>query len=933
MCKYPAFQFSIVFFSTVLSLQNYAAEENLEKNNSLPEEEVYVTGSRIASSSANPTHMSYRLTNEALGDGMLLADVLNRIPQSGAPLTSQTTTNFGLFAPGLASVDLRNLSPSRTLVLVNGRRFVGGDNERPSVVDLNSIPAHLVERVEVVTGGVSAIYGSEAVAGVVNIILKDDIDGVTLDAFWGESSEGDGTERALSVTAGTGFGAGAGQITFHAGYSKLEEVASRDRKFSANDEFLGDFQDYSAWTPTGTATADLAFLFTEDENGQWVADYNPVEHGFNRADFRLLQIPLERQDIHLNADYEFSDSLRGFIETSFTKTESMSQIEPTVAGVFGFTDGNSHFIATDNPIVPAELVTTMTNLYGFDPGLISFTRRMNELGPQISEQTRETKRWAIGLSGNMGEWEWDSYYQHGRSTRDQQNYGQYDTLNLQNGLDVEADPDNPGAFRCLSQTARNVGCVPIDVFGAGSISAAALDYIRINSVDKSEIDQQVFAASIKGQVDGVLPAGPVDLVAGFEWRDESLRTTPDPRTFNNTSGNFISDVDGSYHVHELFVESRLPFVGSLNSDNYFGMDAAYRYANYSRSDTNGSWQLGFDYIANDQFRFRSVFAESVRAPNIAEIFDQGTRTFVSFADPCTAGGVGGPGNTEANCASLGLGTDYDPGVLGTEASGIFSGNSALTEEKAKTFTLGTVMTPTNNLVIALDYFNIEVEDAIEAIDPSIKLAQCYAAADFLNNPSCDGIIRSDASQNFVITNIDFEWQNIAVLETQGWDLALQYSVDALGGTFEFDSVITRTNEWKQRVNGGTFSKLGEPGFQEWKGNTHLQYRTGPISLSWMTRYLGHGVVDNQLTTDVWPKNDDLPSVWYHDFDVRYALGRGQESGGNNHYVFYAGLRNAFDKQPPYIPSPSLNNIPGTNTAAGVYDVVGRFVYAGVEVSF
>ncbi len=895
-------------------------------------EEVYITGSRIPGQDTVATHPAFTLTEDSLTEGVLLADSLNRLPQSGAPLTSQTTTNFGFFAPGLASVDLRNLSPNRTLVLVNGRRFVGGDSERPNVVDLNSIPVQLIERVDVITGGVSAIYGSEAVAGVVNIILKDNVEGLTLDAYWGESSEGDGTERGFSLTAGQEFAEGAGQVTLHAGLSKLDTVASRDRSFSANDEFLGDFQDYSAYTPTGTATADLEFLFTEDENGDWVKDYVTQEDGFNRADFRLLQIPLERHDFVLNADYEFSDSLRGFVETSYTKTESLAQIEPAVAGAFGFADGNSHFISTANPTVPAELVATMTNLYGFDPGFTSFTRRLSELGPQVSEQTRETQRWALGLDGDLGAWQWDTYYQYGRSTREQNSFGQYNTFAFQNGLDVEADPDNPGGFRCIDPTARQAGCVPIDVFGAGSISAAAVDYIRINSFDRSEIEQQVFAATIRGKFADVLPAGDIQLAVGIERRIERLKTTPDEFALSgeSSSNNFADEVDGSYHVNEAFVEAVLPLMGDINSAEYVGLDAAYRYADYSTLGTNGSWQLGLDYVVTELLRFRTVFAESVRAPNIAELLAPGIGTFVGFVDPCTGGGVDGPGSTEVNCASLGLDTSYDPGELGAAAPGLFSGNSDLKEEKGTTFTLGAVLTPTNSFTVSLDYFDIEIEGAIEAIDPSIKLAQCYAASDFLNNPACEGITRADASQNFVVTNIDFNYQNIGVLETQGWDLALQYNFEGWAGDFKFTTVVTRTNKWEQRVNGETLTKLGEPGFNEWKGNTELQYNNGPVSVSWMTRFLGHGVVDNQLTTDIWPANDDLPTVWYHDFDVRYALG---SNGESTQYVFYAGLRNAFDKQPPYIPSPSLNNVSGTNTAAGVYDVVGRFVYAGVEVSF
>ncbi len=319
-----------------------------------------------------------------------------------------------------------------------------------------------------------------------------------------------------------------------------------------------------------------------------------------------------------------------------------------------------------------------------------------------------------------------------------------------------------------------------------------------------------------------------------------------------------------------------------------------------------------------------MVSESVRAPNIVELYDPGVITGIEFFDPCEVGGVG---STEANCSSLGIPTDYVSGPFGGFSAGLVSGNEDLEEETADTMSVGVSFTPIETLSVSFDYFDISIDNAIEQVNPQIKLNQCYAADDFPNNESCVGIARDGAESNYLISRLDIDLQNIGSLETKGWDLAVNYNTDAFGGSLAMNVLVTRTIDWESTIYDESFTKLEEPGYQKWKANTQLAYRKDAVTFTWATRYLGSGVVDNTFDTSIWPANEDLPSVWYHDYNVRFNL-KDQAS-----YTFIVGLNNATDKKPPYIPSPSFNNIAGTNTAAGVYDVIGRFFYVGAEVSF
>lgn len=898
-----------------------------------PIEEVLVTGSNIKRSGLEtPTPLTL-INNEDLkiSSNTSIADTIFELPSAGIPGASQSTSNFQVFASGLSSVDLRNLGTVRTLVLVNGRRHVGGDSENPNVVDLNSIPAEFIDSIEIITGGASAVYGSEAMAGVINLKTKKNYNGLTIDLQTGVSAEGDGEDSSISITGGRSFDDGRGQALFHFGYTELKEIASRDRSFSDSDEFLGDFEAFSSFPPQGGIFSNDGYTTIADD-GTWTKPFVGAEDGFNRANSRLLQIPLERKDINFNIDYELAKNLNLFVESSVTQTSSHSNLEPTIIGQFITVGSQDLTIPSSNPFIPQEILDTWTDAGDPIPENLTWRKRFTELGPRFAEQERDTLRLAFGLEGSFASWSWDAYYQWGQTTRNQTTTGNFNTLYFQQGLDAEADPDNPGAFRCREATARALGCVPIDVFGVGSISQQAVDYVAVDSQDKSVIQQQVAAAKISGDLFNLTSAGAVKLAAGVEYRKEQLDTVVDALAASGlSSSNASAPVSGSYDVSEVFVEVAVPLLAEMPAAAYLGVDAAYRIADYSTLGNHGSWKLGMEWAPISDLRFRATVAESVRAPNVAELFDPGGETFESFIDPCINGGASGEGNTQQNCASLGIPNDFNPGPSGGSAGGIQAGNINLKEETANTTTIGFVYRPSwlENASFTMDYFDIEIEDAIELIDPQVKLDQCYGAVDFPNNVFCDGIRRDGADLGFLVKRLDFGLENIGLLTTSGYDFEFNYGFSALGGDFSLRTLITKTNEWEREILGIQVSDYEEPGFQEWKGSNRLTYATGPLSVSWSTRYIGSGVVDNEFTTEDWPDNENLDAEWYQDINARYTI----ETESVGSYAIYGGVNNLTDNDPPYIPTPSENADTGTGTASGVYDVVGRFYYVGVELSF
>ncbi|MBL4827791.1 MAG: TonB-dependent receptor [Spongiibacteraceae bacterium] len=746
-------------------------------------EEVIITGSRIVRSGTDtPTPVSI-LDSESLkiSANTTVADTLFQLPQTGIPGASQTNSNFTVFASGLSTVDLRNLDEKRTLVLVNGRRHVGGDSENPSAVDLNAIPSSFIDRIEVMTGGASAVYGSEAMAGVINIIMKENFEGVELSVQSGSSDNGDGENDTFSLTAGSSFSNDRGNVMIHMGYNSLKDIESKDRTLSKTDNRLGDFAAFSTFSPKGSVLID-GDQFTQYTDGTWGKPFVRSEDGFNRAAFRKIQLPLEQKSVATVFNYKLSESIGLFAEASYNGTKSFRNLEPTITGLNISVGDVPLVLPGDNPFIPQGIVDLYAGqgitLPNADESII-FLKRFLELGPRTGEPERDSTRVLLGFDGTFAKsWSWETYYQWGRSKSTHIGSGDFNTFFFQQGLDVEVDPANVGAYRCKNSLARSLGCVPIDIFGEGSISQAAVDYVAVPRISESEIQQQVASFVVSGNLMD-LPAGALGVAGGIEWRKEQLDVRIDAlASAGLSSSNASAPVSGSFDVMETFMELSIPLLSNAPLVEYLGVDAAYRFSDYSTVGNVETWKLGSQWSPNKELTIRATTSEATRAPNVAELFDPGSETFERFIDPCTNGGVGGKGNTQANCASEGVNPGFDPGINGGSAGGLQSGNPLLQEETAKSWTLGFVYTPDwlENASLTVDYYDINIEDAIELIEPQIKLNECYASASFPNDPLCNGIERLVTIGN-IINRLDFGTENIGELRTAGVDTEFNYRWD------------------------------------------------------------------------------------------------------------------------------------------------------------
>ncbi|MDH4041004.1 MAG: TonB-dependent receptor [Gammaproteobacteria bacterium] len=895
-------------------------------------EEVIITGSRIARTGVDtPTPVTtLDADSMRISANVSLGTTLLELPQTGnVSGVSDSTSNFTVSAAGISTIDLRNLGPQRTLVLVNGRRHVGGDSENPSAVDLNSIPDAFVERVELITGGASAVYGSDAMAGVINIITKKNFEGFEINGQYGESDENDGENKRIDLTWGSTFEGDRGYAIVNFGYNKVEDIFAKDRGISdecLDDNGKRDNQCYSSFAPKGTILTDTRDL-TQAADGSWTKDFDRVEDGFNRGAYRKLQVPLEQKSFAANASYKINEYVNVFGEMSYTQTESDSALEPTITGLFITVGDNDLVLPGDNPFIPQGVIDQFAiegvNLPDEDVDLY-FLKRFTELGPRITEPSRETARMLAGFDGLLKNgWAWETYYQYGQNDQTQNNSNDFNTLYFQQSLQAEADPDNPGGYRCKDALARSLGCVPMDIFGEGSISQEAVDYVRATAINSQKIEQHVAAFSITGDA-FELPAGTLNWAAGYEYRKEKLDTRFDAlRAAGLSSANATQPVKGDYDVNEVYAEINVPVLESVE------IDAAYRYADYSTIGDVDSWKIGANWdIKTLDLRLRSTYSVANRAPNLAELYDPGSETFESFVDPCTDQGVAAGSTTQQNCISVGIPPGYDPGVNGQSAGGLQSGNTNLTEEEAETMTAGFVYQPTwfEGASLTVDYWDIEIKDAVELIDPQVKLQNCYGANNFPDNSFCNGITRGGSEINYVIKRLDFGLENIGKLETNGTDLEFNYITDSSVGTWHGTILGVWTDEFKRTISGIPDDDSEEPGYQEWKWNTRLSWSTGPWQLAWTSRYLGEGIVDPNLEGII--ADNKLDSVWYQDLYAAYNL----EFQGSQ-VEFYIGGNNVTDEDAPYVPSESANQTTGTATAAGVFDVIGRYYYAGFRAHF
>jgi outer membrane receptor protein involved in Fe transport len=830
---------------------------------------ITVTGSRIANAAA-PTPVR-SLDSEDLQRiaPVSIADALNLLPGVRPTLSTRSTANETTGSGG-NSLDLRGLGVPRTLLLVDGRRHVA--TSLRGGVDIDVIPQALIKGIDIVTGGVAAVYGSDAVAGVVNLRLDDRLEGVKATAQAGVSNYGDDENYLVSLALGQSFAGGRGHVVISGEFAESAGVS------------LDELYDREWAAPRWGLIANPAFTPTNAEPSQLLvqnaAPSNRAPGGLiNNGPLRGTQFgpggvptafqfgtlvtattmqgppgsdtpfytqpasPLRRRTIFAKASYDLTDRLSTFVELSYGN--SLQRFDDYANDTYVPQD-TALTINVDNAFLPASIRTAM-----IDQGLTTFWmgRTNFDFAVPLMSTERETYRGVFGLEYDLGGgWNIDAYYSHGSTKSDFTGEGLRFTPNFNLALDAVIDPSTGTAVCRSTLTDPTNGCVPINLFGPGSVSDAAARYVSGTAFLRSEFELDVALATVRGSPFSTW-AGPVEVVLGGEYRREQASADADERVGNWRPWGNNRPWDGSVSVVEGFGEVLLPLADDQAWAKALDINLAGRITDYSTSGSVTTWKAGLNYEPTDGVRVRVSRSRDIRAPALIDLFSTGGSLGTPIFDPFTG--------------SL---------VIPTVTT---RGNPNLRPEKADTLTAGLVVRPAfaPNLTVAIDYYRIEIFDALTTLSPDQTVQGCFNGNDDL----CRLITRQDG----VLAAISASPVNLDSIETDGVDFDMNYLVpDALGGQISFRALVTYINKLVATQNGiakefagsivqPTVTALG--GQPHWKANGIITYKRDRFMLATTGRYTGGGVIDTTFT------NKNLADLdrngrFYTDLSMSYTFG-------------------------------------------------------------
>ncbi len=941
------------------------------------DDEIVVTGSRIPKKDFTSTSPVFTVSQEQikLSNSVNIENLLNELPQV-IPGANSTSNNPSL--QGRATIDLRGLGPGRTLVLVDGHRVVPARND--NIVDLNVIPASLIKKVEVVTGGTSAVYGSDAIGGVVNFIMRDDFEGVQVDGLGGISDKGDASYAGFNVTTGGKFANDKGSASLYASYFKREKLLASERDFAANqgpygvssrieetrvDRQSGNPYDLDAYNDAGftdlCASGNTAGI-CNDADGDGNRDYiiggasniafnqdgtiSGPAGGYNYAPVNDLILPQTRIITRGHVDYALSEHMNFNMTTLFSDNRIEQQLAPTPVSGVAYTPGTSPF---ETPEFAALLASRA------DPTAdVLVRRRTTEVGNRISRIDRKIYQIEFGINGDFdalgNNWLYDLYYAYNRVDANTENFNNVSEKRFKDAL-------------AGCPTGSDVGCVAANIFGKGNISAAAADFIRLRTATDLLFERNIVAGYIAGDFGDafqIANAGPIGFSAGFEFRDDaSVFDVSDAQRLGNIQGfNAINGIKGKDTVWEVYAETSVPLINSdMIGMKSLNLEAGYRYSNYDSTGGVNAWKIGGDWVPIDGMRVRAMFNRAVRAPNIFELFRAGDQSFPSYGDPCnTIAADGTPITLSAavldECArQIGVTAAVASAPGGVFETGKFRqsdtqvetravGNPNLREETSDTFTLGVVYQPSfvPGLSLSVDYFDYKVTDFVGSVGSSTILSSCFGDP---TNPAvqtnfCSKIARNATSGEIDV--IDTTIDNLLKVTTSGIDVNVVYQADfddmgplsAIPGSFSNNFLLTWVDEFSTNGSNSVGQDFGFGGQPEWKVSNNLTYRPIPeLSLNWEVTWFSKLLAPQPFGgffVNVLGEPANLPDYMTHDFGFSYQV--------NDTFSVYGGVDNAFNKQPPNSRTNSGLAFSGqSGTDPSQYDIIGRFWRIGFSKSF
>lgn len=992
-------------FAQAQAQQQTAAEAEIE--------EIVVTGSRLAGTNLTSPVPVFQVGAEEIDvrGAIRIEDVLNVMPQ----VVTAQTSEVGNGATGTSTLNLRGLGSVRTLVLVDGKRLPFG-SPQSSPANLDIIPTQLIERVDIVTGGASAVYGADAVGGVANFILKDDFEGIEIDSQVGFHQTPNDNEFMEAITASSGietpesssdgrdvfatFLLGAntpdnkGNVTAFVSYQNQNLITQGDRDTGACTLNSGDSEFSINGVECGGSTNFRRFTLEDgtdlfqQEDGTLVPFVSNPNTVFNFEPPNNLQRPNERFTINARGYYEFMEDTEVYTDLSFMNNDTTAIIAPTA------TFNRPFQVNCDNPLLDNGLgpagdgVGTLFELFRCDEVLAALdagepnpvTGEANSIEVPFTNSHRfvegnkprefntdiSTWRVVLGFRGTIADqFDWDVFGQFSRVLLTETTRNDGDFEKIQQALFVVEDPET-GEIRCRDNSG---GCVPFNIFGRTSdgeslVTQDAADFVTsTNGLVTGETEQQVVGGTIQGELGefGFKSPGAesgVSLLAGFEYREDTLEVVPDKlsgvtggRGFTGSGGGALP-VQGRLEVFELLMETQIPLIENESFIDQWILSGAYRRSEYNVNGfdfnrnrpvanefSTDTWFVGTNWAPTDDLRFRAQFQRAIRAPNVIELFTgQNTGLFQLSGDPCAGAN---PSATFEQCARTGVSQSQFgniPVQTAQQFNQVTGGNANLEPEIADTITIGGVFTPTAvpGFSLAVDYFNIEIEDTIDTIPPQETLAECLATG----NPQFCDLIQRDRFGSLFLDNSNFEGVqatnvNIATLETSGVDFTVRYELPLSNvgfddvGSVNFDYVATWTTEFEEvplpgaavidcQGKFGDVCQTPQPEYKHrfmatWNAPWGMQ-----LTATW--RHVG----DTEFSDDPAPSpiDEKLETQEYIDLVIRQQVA--------DNVRLRLGVNNLFNDNPPLTTAAGTGTGNG-NTFPGVFDP-DRFIFFGVNVS-
>ena len=925
-------------------------------------EEVVVTGSRIRRDPLNEAVAIMDVSTQDLERSGLtnLGDALRQLPISGSainaafnvPGNSGFPKDGGGIGAGAVQLSIRNVGAKRTLVLVDGRRWIAGASASgvPSAVDLNTIPDNVIDRIEVLQDGASAIYGSDAIGGVVNVITKQDYDGFKLSAqTGGYISDNDGETTEMSALWGGGNDATTFVVSATYKEEKGIETANRKRSaFPTPDATSCLAGGCSSFTPQGrfilgSALGDLDITLNNGVLNDGMGNipiFDPLDpdggadfHAFSTADrfnfngpgYNFLKTPNERVNLYANVRHDLAENITLFSRFSYTNRSSETKAAPEPLCFFdcGNRIADATVISALNPFNPFGVDISVADGTG-----VFFGRRPLESGRRLFFQDVNTYMFAAGLEGEFARGDRDFYWDftagYGDNRGFQEKYNSHNQAKLQIAL---GDP---------AVCAQVPNCVPFNLFGGqgpngtGSFTQEMLDFVRYTQRDFSEQTLKNLAFNIAGDL-ADMPAGSLGFAAGAEYRDHDGSYRPDPiAERGETAGIPAGSTKGAFDVTEFYAELNIPLLADAPAAEYLEVNLAARTSDYSTSGNQATYKFSGLWRPTSELSLRGSFSTGLRAPGIGELFGGAAREDFTFLDPCAdftgiLGLANGgrdtpqPANIQANCASLGVPVGLQQ--TNPQLSSTSVGNALLTPEESDNYTFGVVYSPewseslswSEGISISLDYYNLEITDAIQGLDAGELINAC---AETLDPFLCAGVPRTASGQVGLIVN---PLQNIGGIDASGYDLVLNYlTPDTSWGQFNARLNATYLNEYTERRTNpdGSVSEIDYTGthtnevfgraFPEWRMNTVIDWTrdrwNGSLVFRWTDEMIANNIkVDSALFTDL--RATYNPPVW------------------DDALTITLGFNNVLDEDPPL-----CNDCGGPGMSRVSHDLPGRVAY-------